>query len=364
MRVAIIGGGPSGLVQLKVLITAHQHFPNTEPFEVRLFESYDTVGGVFLHHTYEDAELVSSRFLTSFSDFRPRPEDNDFLSADRYREYLRDYATHFNLWPYINLSTPVTGVRRGDTSQHVVSYRCPDGKEVEWECDAIAVCSGVHSTPHIPDVPGIENVPITMHSQDFKGRHQFGKDKTVMILGSGETGLDVAYLAITNDDTKRVVLCHRDGWIGAPKRVPGQRFLPWLFGDKNYDYPQLPVDVSQITLFDSMYVHPMVRDTMIVWDYYHFVALPAGCWLCGGSPYGVDQWVGQVFSERFHSSRCKSPSSSRPSHKLTLSSILEQSLAARPKLRLNSLSSDIMAAIHPHPPLLLEHGHRAGQSHH
>lgn len=90
------------------------------------------------------------------------------------------------------------------------------------------------------------------------------------------------------------------------QKVPGQRFLPWLFGDKEVDYPQLPVDVSQITLFDSMYVHPLVRDSMIVWDYYHFVALNAGCWLCGGSPHGVDQFVGQVYSERFHASRRKS----------------------------------------------------------
>ncbi|KAM6513587.1 hypothetical protein FALCPG4_015974 [Fusarium falciforme] len=150
MRVAIIGAGPSGLVQLKTLATAHEYFPSAEPFELRLFETYDKVGGVFLHHVYEDTELVSSKFLTTFSDFRPRPEDNDFLSAERYREYLEDYTTHFNLWPYIHLGTSVTGISRGDVSEHVVSYRAPDGKEVEWECDAIAVCSGVHPKAHIP----------------------------------------------------------------------------------------------------------------------------------------------------------------------------------------------------------------------
>jgi len=302
MRVAIIGGGPSGLVQLKTLLSAHQHFPGTEPFECKLFESYDQVGGVFLHHVYEDAELVSSKFLTTFSDFRPRPDDPDFLSSSRYQEYLTEYATYFRLWPYIHLSTAVTGVRRGDASEHVISYKGPDGKEIEWECDALAVCSGVHSQPHIPDIPGIENIPTVMHSSEFKKREQMGKDTTVMVLGSGETGADMAYLGITSP-TKRVVLCHKDGWIGAPKRNPGQRFLPWLFGDEEYDKPQPPVDVSQVTLFDTMYVHPMVRDSMIVWDYYHFVALTAGCWLCGGSQHGVDQYVGQIYSERFHCSR-------------------------------------------------------------
>lgn len=216
MRVAIIGGGPSGLVQLKVLATAHQHLEGTEPFELMLFESYDELGGVFLHHVYEDAELVSSKFLTAFSDFRPRSDDNDFFSSERYREYLNQYATHFELWPYIYLSTSVLGIRRGDSSEHVVSYKDSDGEEMEWECDAIAVCSGVHSSPNIPHIPGIENVPTVLHSQDFKKREQFGQDMTVLVLGSGETGCDMSYLAITSP-TKRVILCHRDGWIGAPK---------------------------------------------------------------------------------------------------------------------------------------------------
>lgn len=309
MRVAVIGGGPSGLVQLKTLLTAHQHLEGIDPIEAKLFESYDQVGGVFVHHTYEDAELVSSKFLTSFSDFRPDLEEGDFFSAERYVEYLKDYATYFRLWPYIHLSTPVTGVRRGDEGsgvQHVISYRGPDGLDMEWECDAIAVCSGVHSKAHYPDIPGLEHVPVTIHSGDFKKREQFGKDTTVLVLGSGETGADMCYLAITSP-TKRVILSHKDGWIAAPKKATPQRFLPWLFGDTvDPSIPQLPLDVSQVTLFDSMYVHPLVRDSFMVWNAYHVMSLPVACWLCGGSPYGVDHHVGQVFGERFDVSRCKS----------------------------------------------------------
>ncbi|KAL7898208.1 hypothetical protein HDV64DRAFT_269308 [Trichoderma sp. TUCIM 5745] len=287
MRVAIIGGGPSGIVQLKTLTEAHQRFP-VPPFEIRLFESQDKLGGIFSSHSYEEAELVSSKYLTTFSDFRARSEDGDFFTTDRYLEYLNDYATHFKLWPYINLNTWVKSVRRGSSSEHIVTYRTSTGEEIEWECDAIAICSGVHATPNVPDLPGVEHVPVVMHSSEFKSREQFGKGKTVMVVGSGETAADIAYLAVTGD---------------TDRRVPGQRFLPWLFGSKPYEYPQLPLDVSQITLFDSMYVHPIVRDSMIIWNYYHFVALPAGCWLCGGSPYGVDQFVGQIYSERFHASR-------------------------------------------------------------
>jgi dimethylaniline monooxygenase (N-oxide forming) len=56
MRVAVIGGGPSGLVTLKYLINAHQ-FLSGEPIEARLFESESAVGGTFKHRSYEDAEV-------------------------------------------------------------------------------------------------------------------------------------------------------------------------------------------------------------------------------------------------------------------------------------------------------------------
>ena len=60
MRVAVIGAGPSGLVTLKFLITAHDYFPGMEPIEARLFEAEESIGGTFKHRAYEDAEVCSA----------------------------------------------------------------------------------------------------------------------------------------------------------------------------------------------------------------------------------------------------------------------------------------------------------------
>lgn len=89
-------------------------------------------------------------------------------------------------------------------------------EQLEWQCDAIAVCAGLHLTPSIPHFEGIENVPQKFHSSEFKSRSQFGVDKTVLIIGSGETGADLGYLAVTSP-TKRVVMSHRNGCHFAPK---------------------------------------------------------------------------------------------------------------------------------------------------
>ncbi|KAK3364607.1 hypothetical protein B0T25DRAFT_620524 [Lasiosphaeria hispida] len=303
MRVAVIGAGPSGLVTLKYLITAHK-FLDTEPIEATLFESEDAIGGTFAHRTYEDAELVSSKQLTTFSDFRPNADDPDFLSAERYVEYLKDYCTHFNLWPHIKLSSRVTSVRSGVKGGHVVSYvdtATPDSHPAEYECNALAVCSGLHVTPNIPTFEGIENIPEVFHSADFRAKSQFGVDKTVLILGTGETGMDVAYMAV-NSPTKRVLLSHRDGFLCAPKRVPDPVILPILGNKSDPTHFNVPVDSSSASLFDTAYVHHRLRDHMLLWEYYDFF-IKSTLWLVGGSKYGLGQWIGGISDGRYHASK-------------------------------------------------------------
>jgi dimethylaniline monooxygenase (N-oxide forming) len=151
---------------------------------------------------------VSSRQLTTFSDFR-LPEEADFLSAQRYLQYLNDYCTHFSLWQHIHCSCQVIALDTmpGGTG-HVLTYVGKDGQQQNWECDAVAICSGLHVQPNIPRIEGIEHVPIKFHSSEFKKREQFGVNTTVLVLGSGETASDITYLAVTSP-TARVVMCHR-----------------------------------------------------------------------------------------------------------------------------------------------------------
>lgn len=162
-------------------------------------------------------QLVSSRQLTSFSDFRFSDDCPDFVSTADYCTYLEEYCTHFNLWPHIKLSTQVGKIRRNEKGGHIISFskKGTEGEE-QWHCDAIAVCSGLHVTPNIPSLKGIENVPESMHSSDFKECKQFGINKNIMVLGAGETVMDIAYLAVTSP-TKSVTICYRVGFKNTPK---------------------------------------------------------------------------------------------------------------------------------------------------
>ncbi|KAH6985322.1 dimethylaniline monooxygenase [Ilyonectria destructans] len=300
MRVAVIGGGPSGIATLKYLAKAHQNLP-CEPVDARLFEYQPQVGGTFAARTYEDAELVSSKQLTTFSDFRCLGNE-DFLSTERYVQYLQDYCTNFNLWPYIALSTRVLTVARRPGGGHVIIYITKGSQNpLEWECDAVAICSGLHVEPNIPTIRGMKNVPLVMHSSEFKARKQFGVDKTVIIVGSGETGADIAYLAVTST-TRRVLMCHRDGFHLAPKRNPGPVLLPILGRKPDPTEPGIPIDVSRANLFDTTYVHRILRNSMLLWNYYHYY-IKFLLWISSGTTAGMDQWIGEISRERHHPSK-------------------------------------------------------------
>jgi dimethylaniline monooxygenase (N-oxide forming) len=165
------------------------------------------------------------------------PEDEpDFITPARYCQYFEDYVAKFGLEPYIHLKHRILSLRRHeDVKGHTLTILPTDGTSFTWTCDAVAICSGLHSNPEVPAIPGMEKVDTILHSSELKTRQQFGKDKSVMVLGAGETGMDICHLAITSP-TKSVVLCHRNGFFCGPKvgvslLVKMNKFSDWPYPD-------------------------------------------------------------------------------------------------------------------------------------
>ena len=302
MKVAVIGGGASGLATLKFLLHAHEYFP-IPPIDARLFEADADIGGTFVRRVYEDSELVSSKYLTAFSDFRLPHDAPDFVTPAIYVQYLRDYATNFNLWDAINLKAPVERVsRNSNPGGHTVEFRKAGSKVEKWVCDAVAVCSGLNVNPRIPEIKGLDTVPTVLHSSQLKVREQFGRDTNVVILGAGETSMDLAHLAVTSP-TKSVTICHRSGFFCAPKIIPLPRAA-----DENEARFNKPVDASVASLFDTAYVHPMLQRGPLLWFAYD-QWIKRMHTLISGTEEGPDQWVGHMSKERKHADAiflCKS----------------------------------------------------------
>ncbi|KAJ3516723.1 hypothetical protein NLJ89_g948 [Agrocybe chaxingu] len=267
MKVIIIGAGPSGLVTCKSLLEATDKEFLFDPI---VLEQEESIGGTFRYRSYEFSNLVSSKQLTSFSDFRLPLSHPDHLTLDQYVDYLERYIEHFKLEPRIQLECKVVNIRRISHDQHEVSYvrreESRHGERGGWRttaetivADYVAVCAGLHVTPSIPSIPGIENilkhrpegerhVPAVFHSIDYKVRSQLA-GRRVMILGTGETGMDLAYEAV-KAGAEQVVLCSRAGFLSIPKALNDFEILGFKFASKT----PVPIDSLITNLGETAYV--------------------------------------------------------------------------------------------------------------
>eukprot|EP00913_Durusdinium_trenchii_P004241 g3932.t1 len=163
MRILVIGAGASGLVTAKTAKEAGH--------EVSIVEANSAIGGTFENKAYKDARMVSSKYLTCFSDYR-RPDAEMHMTLKDYVVYLHEYAAHFELTQLIRFNVKVINVQKAcnadayDVTLQLDGDDSHPGIEV-W--DAVAVCSGLHNVPRIPDFPGNEKFEgQILHSSSYK----------------------------------------------------------------------------------------------------------------------------------------------------------------------------------------------------
>jgi len=295
IKVAIVGGGPAGIVTLKTLLEASTP---EQPIEARVFEAEKAIGGTFKYRAYQNAELVSSKQLTMFSDYRLPLSAPDHVSLPRYVEYLQDYIDHFKLQEYINLGCRVSNIcqtSEGKSNQYRIEYSrtgaSGDSTNETFEATHLAICTGLHVTPSIPTIPGFEEnfQGQSFHSSQYQGRSQLeGQD--VLILGCGETAMDVAYESI-KANAKSVTMCFRTGFLSFPKVL--NRFR--IFG-RSVHNGTLPIDGLITNLFETAYVNHHIRESRlrsIISD----KVIKRVVWFLTGTQEGCNQHVGALPNE-------------------------------------------------------------------
>ncbi|KAK3516612.1 hypothetical protein QTP70_021935 [Hemibagrus guttatus] len=198
-RVAVIGGGTSGLTSIKCCLD--------EGLEPVCFESSDDIGGLWRFKETAEAEhssiyrslvLNTSKEMTCFSDFPMPAHYPNYMHHSMQLKYLRLYAEHFDLLKYIRFQTTVLSVRQrhdfSDTGQWEVVTEGRDGHRGTQVFDAVLVCSGSFTHPVTPlsSFPGIDTFPgKCFHSWEYKDPHSF-HGKRVVVIGTGNSGGDIA----------------------------------------------------------------------------------------------------------------------------------------------------------------------------
>ncbi|XP_028817550.1 dimethylaniline monooxygenase [N-oxide-forming] 5-like [Denticeps clupeoides] len=218
-RVAVVGAGCSGLACIKCCLD--------EGLEPVCFESSDDIGGLWRFKEkpepgraklYSTVVSNSSKEMMAYSDFPPPAHFPNNMHHTVVLQYLRLYAQHFSLLRHISFQTTVHSVQqRPDFSisgQWEVLTVGRDGEEETHVFDAVMVCSGHFTQPHLPlqDIKGIQTFNGRyFHSWEYSSAGGL-EGKTVLVIGIGNSGGDIA--VDVSRVAKQVFLSSRSGaWV-------------------------------------------------------------------------------------------------------------------------------------------------------
>ncbi|XP_035998540.1 flavin-containing monooxygenase FMO GS-OX5 [Fundulus heteroclitus] len=224
-RVAVVGAGAAGLCAARHILSRPDTF--TPPV---VFELSGNVGGTWCYEeqvgTYPDGRPVLSSMyrdlrtnlpkeVMMFPDFPFDPQLSSFLPHQEVQRYLESYCQRFQVRPHIQFNTAVESVTPVSTTTD------GEDRKVTWEVtssdssghrktetfDAVFVCSGHYSDPHVPDIPGIQNFKgQLLHSHSYRSAEPFS-GLTVLVLGAKASGLDISMELVKAG--AKVTLSHR-----------------------------------------------------------------------------------------------------------------------------------------------------------
>jgi 4-hydroxyacetophenone monooxygenase len=179
--VTIVGAGFSGIaaaVQLDRLGIRYQ-----------IVERQEDIGGTWQLNNYPEARVDISSFLYQFKFEKNYPWKSYFATRAELKEYFDYIVDKYGIRPKIRLSTTATRAEWNDADKHwELELRGPDGATQIVRSNVVISCSGLFSTPNLPDIPGIESFQGSMfhttawdHSYDYAG-------KRIVLIGTGSTG--------------------------------------------------------------------------------------------------------------------------------------------------------------------------------
>ncbi|MEM6405088.1 MAG: NAD(P)-binding domain-containing protein [Pseudomonadota bacterium] len=215
-KVAVIGGGPTGIGVGRELIAAG--------IEIDLYEAESDFGGVWnaqaaSGRAYRSLHLISPRFNTQVPDF-PMPEDYPVYPNHRQMlAYIRSYARAFGLYERAVFNAPVQHLQpEGDYWRLHTSA----GHDVRYPL--VVVCNGLQRVPLYPDFAG-EFSGESLHTNDYKSNEQV-RDKRVLVVGGGNSGCDIAVDAVHG--AQQVYHSTRRGYYYQPKFIDGKPTPQWM----------------------------------------------------------------------------------------------------------------------------------------
>jgi cation diffusion facilitator CzcD-associated flavoprotein CzcO len=189
--VAIIGGGPAGIVAARWLAA--------QQFEPVIFEQSDGVGGQWngsAAHSgvWPAMRTNTSRVMTAFSDLEHPATTNVFPRNQEVLTYLRTYANQFDLTRRVQLRSRVERLASaGDGKGWSLAIRVGDATRTET-FPRVVIANGRHHRPQIPVVSGLDQFTGRLgaaHTFAYKDPERY-RGARVLVCGCSISALEIA----------------------------------------------------------------------------------------------------------------------------------------------------------------------------
>ncbi|CAM9431599.1 unnamed protein product [Hapterophycus canaliculatus] len=224
-RVAVIGGGVSGLAAAKAFAERGH--------DVQGFERGHDFGGVWeLSRSYPDVHTQSSKDLYHFTDHPYGQNVPEWPKGTEVHAYLHSYAEKHDLANLFRLNTSVESMERRADGQAGWTLTLREGEAtVQEDFDFVTVATGQFSRKNRASHPGEHGFTAqggqVMHSSEYIDQ-SIARGKHVVVLGGSKSGVDIAVNA-TRNGAKSVTFVYRKKVWRLPYFVGGINFKHLLF---------------------------------------------------------------------------------------------------------------------------------------
>src|SRR6218665_3637211 len=237
-QVCIIGAGSSGIAAAKAM--------KEKGISFDCFEKGSDIGGNWrfnndngVSSAYRSLHINTNRKAMAFTDY-PMPDEYPMYPHHSHIiKYFENYVEHFGIREYITFNTMVTDVSQSADGTYTVTLNNGSSHNYQY----IIVGNGHHWKPRMPNPSFKGNFTgESFHSHYYKEAEQV-KDKDVLIVGIGNSAVDIAAEA-ARLHTGKVVISTRSGAHITPNWI-------WSMPFDNLANPftsKLPLSIQRITL--------------------------------------------------------------------------------------------------------------------
>ena len=211
-KYCLVGAGPAGLVMARALIK------EGVPFD--WYERNGNVGGIWDMDNpdtpmYDSCHFISSKYTSGFYGYPMPKEYPDYPSWDQIRDYIRSFADKYDLKRRVTFGVGVENAQPLEDGRWNISLS--NGEEQIYE--GLINATGVTWHSNRPHIQGEESFKgKIIHSVEYRDASEFD-GKRVLIVGAGNSGVDIASDAATHAD--QAFLSVRRGYRFIPKYIFG-----------------------------------------------------------------------------------------------------------------------------------------------